>query len=457
MAGQSTSLRTIALLSLLLMALGPLPAAAQMPTGTLSGRVTDTQGRSVGGAVVTIESPNLQGSERTKTTPNGDYIFKLLPPGPYTVTIDFQGFATATETRDVAGTQVVSVDVTLEPQRVREEVTVVPESYAFTNTMQGAFNVHQALTTTLPTARDLGSAVSLAPAVHATGPSGNFSISGAMSFENLFMVNGVPIQDNLRGNPFNLYIEDAIQETTTTTSGVSAEYGRFSGGIVNVITKSGGNQFSGSFRTAFSNDSWRTTSPFGESKVNKTVPVYEFTAGGPVVKDRLWFFVAGRTVDRKRAHETGYTNIPYTFENHEKRFEGKLTQLLTPSQRVEVSYIGIQQRQTNSAYPSSSGVMDLASLTNPNLPESLMAVHYTGGFGSRFFLEGQSSARRFAFKHDGGLNTDLIAGTTLMDQQTGAYWWAPNFCGVCADEQRNNNDVLLKGICFLSTRARRRP
>ena len=69
-----------------------------------------------------------------------------------------------------------------------------------------------------------------------------------MSYENLFLVNGVTVNENLRGQAHDLYIEDAIQETTIATAGVSAEYGRFSGGVVNVITKSGGNLFSGSFR-----------------------------------------------------------------------------------------------------------------------------------------------------------------------------------------------------------------
>ena len=79
-----------------------------------------------------------------------------------------------------------------------------------------------------------------------------------MSFESLYMVNGVTVNENLRGQANNLYIEDAIQETTVATAGVSAEYGRFSGGVVNVITKSGGNLFSGSFRDSLNNDNWRT-------------------------------------------------------------------------------------------------------------------------------------------------------------------------------------------------------
>ena len=99
----------------------------------------------------------------------------------------------------------------------------------------------------------------MAPSVHPSGPSGAYTIAGAMSFESLYMVNGVTANENVRGQPttFNLYIEDAIQETVVATDGVSAEYGRFSGGLVNIITKSGGNSFHGSFRDTLNNDDWR--------------------------------------------------------------------------------------------------------------------------------------------------------------------------------------------------------
>ena len=104
-----------------------------------------------------------------------------------------------------------------------------------------------------------------------------------MSFENLFMVNGVVLNENLRGQAVPLFIEDAVQETTVTSGAISAEFGRFSGGIVNAVTKSGGNRFSGSFRTTFTNDDWRELTPHpNDTKVDDVVPTYEFTGGGPI-------------------------------------------------------------------------------------------------------------------------------------------------------------------------------
>ena len=80
---------------------------------------------------------------------------------------------------------------------------------------------------------------------------GQVIINGAFAFDNVFMVNGVDINDNLFAQPQNLFIEDAIEETQVLTSGISAEYGRFTGGVINAITKSGGNSYSGSGRVEF--------------------------------------------------------------------------------------------------------------------------------------------------------------------------------------------------------------
>src|SRR5207248_1753083 len=213
-----------------------------------------------------------------------------------------------------------------------------------TQTAQVATNFKQELIATLPTNRDINASLLLAPAVHPTGPAGAYSISGSMSYDNLFMVNGVNVSENLRGQAYDLYIEDAIQETTIATAGISAEYGRFGGGVVNVITKSGGNLFSGSFRDTLLNDRWRTLTPFEESsiaadpahkdtRVRSTVPTYEYTFGGPVAKDRFWFFTAGRYQTQESGRALIVTNTPYTFSSKQQRYEGKGTYSVRPGQR----------------------------------------------------------------------------------------------------------------------------
>src|SRR5439155_25306773 len=139
----------------------------------------------------------------------------------------------------------VPLVVTMGPAALTETVNVVGSSTAvLTQTASVATNFKQEMIAMLPTNRSLDAVVLRAPAVHPTGPSGNYSIAGAMSFESLYMVNGATVNENIRGQANTLFIEDAVQETTVSTSGISAEFGRFSGGVINVVTKSGTNLFS---------------------------------------------------------------------------------------------------------------------------------------------------------------------------------------------------------------------
>jgi len=367
--------------------LAALPATAQNPTGTVAGRVTDATGLPMPGVTVTAESPSLQGTQTTKTTTNGDYILPLLPPGRYAISFERTGFQPLKETRDLAATDRVTVSPVLKPATVKDTITVEPRTEAFQSTVQSATNIDGKWLAELPTTRSLLAAVNFSPAAHASGPSNNFTISGGMSFENLFLLNGVPIQDNIRHTPLSPFIEDAIQETTIASSGISAEYGRFSGGVVNTITRSGGNRTSATFRTTFNNDNWRTTTPFNEPKTDSLVPTYEGTIGGAIMKDRLWYFVAGRSFDRTVRNETGFTRIPYDNEVREHRVEGKLTAAIGAGQRLQGSYTALQRHEVNNAFQSPALVMDLASLTTRDLPQRLASVHYTGVLGSRLFVE----------------------------------------------------------------------
>src|SRR5690606_38937805 len=148
----------------------------------------------------------------------------------------------------LGATQKLPVDVTLQIAAVEETITVSATIQDFGQTSQISSNYRGELLDKLPTTRTLESAVLLAPGVQATGPDDAITIAGSRSFENLCMVNGVVVNENLRGQAHRQYIEDSIQETTIQQGNISAEYGRFAGGVINAITKSGGNRFSGSYR-----------------------------------------------------------------------------------------------------------------------------------------------------------------------------------------------------------------
>ena len=443
-----------------MLTLVPAPAAFAQgnPTGTISGRVLSDAGP-LPGVSVTATSPSLQGSRTAVTTDNGDYILPLLPPGDYTVVFELEGFRSLQQATSVAAGQTVPVNASLVVAAASESVTVTGQIERFAQTAPVTTTMRAAEVASLPSDRSLNSTILFAPGVFNTGPSTNaqdsssqtITISGAMSFENLFMVNGVVINENVRGQGVPLVIEDAVQETTVTSGAISAEFGRFSGGVVNAVTKSGGNRFSGSFRTSLTNDDWRALTPQpGDVKVDDTVPTYEFTAGGPIAKDHLWFFGAGRLVDLVLSRQTTTTNIPYAFTDKERRYEGKLTYSANPNHTVRGAYLYRNRDQENQ---NSFNVMDLQSLYNRSLPENLSSVNYTGVLSSNLFLEGTVSRRRQTFVGSGATSTDLIAGTLVTDQARGTRYWAPTFCAVCGpEEERNNDNLVVKGTYFLSTR-----
>ena len=464
LALRSLALRSLALLWLALL-WPPLaaPLHAQSTTGTISGRVVDAQGLPVPGVTITARSLSLQGAREAVASANGDYILSLLPSGTYTVAFQLSGFDTQTRSVTVAPTQVVALEVELGLAGLTEVVQVVGRSAdVFTQTAQVATNFAQALIADLPTARDLNATMHLAPSVHPTGPNGGYSINGSTSFDNLFLVNGVTINENLRGQAVDLYIEDALQETTVATAGVSAEYGRFGGGVVNVVTKSGGNRFGGSFRDTLNNDKWRRLTAFEQSaaggvgggrdlRIDKVVPTYEYTFGGPVLRDRIWFFTAGRVQKQESGRNTAITAIPYTFVSDTKRYEFKGTYAMNTNHRFQGAYTKHERTEENNTFNLNLS-MDLASLGTRQLPEDLLTFNYTGILTPSFFVEGRYSNRHASILGSGSRFTDLERGTLLIDRsRNNTRYWTDTFCGVCDTEKRDNQDVFAKGTYFLST------
>ena len=139
------------------------------------------------------------------------------------------------------------------------------------------------------------------------------------------MVNGVTINENLRGQADRSSSRTRSRKPQWRARGISAEFGRFGGGVVNVVTKSGGNNFSGSFRDTLSNDKWRTLTPFEDRalaasptardpRIDKVVPQHEYTLGGRV-DPRQAVVLHGRPAadDRERSDSSSATNVPYTF------------------------------------------------------------------------------------------------------------------------------------------------
>jgi hypothetical protein len=423
------------------------------PTGTITGKVVDPDGLAVPGVTVTAESPALQGSRTATSSGNGDYIIPFLPSGDYSVTFTLPGFRTVKQTAQVSPSESVTMNATLAVSTVSEEVTVLGEATGdFNQKAQVATNFKAELIDKLPTNRTFLAAANLAPGVQNTGANGGISINGAMSFESLYVVNGVVVNENIRGQPNVLFIEDALQETTITTAAVSAEFGRFQGGVVQAITKSGGNEFSGSYRMTFDNNDWVALTPFpNDKRTDKLLRTQEATLGGPILKDKLWFFGAARlTGDRVTNGTTFATNLNFEDVRNQKRFEGKLTYALSSKHTFRGAYTKIKDTEDGNFF---GNIMDFASLVNGRAtPQDLLSANYTGILTPKFFVEGQYSRRRFTFLNSGSLFTDPIQGTLLIDQsRNNARYNSPTFCGVCDPENRDNQNMTAKATYYAST------
>ncbi|HWS73264.1 MAG TPA: TonB-dependent receptor, partial [Thermoanaerobaculia bacterium] len=451
---------------LLLVAFGAF-AQGTGTTSILSGTVT-TDGKPLPGVTVSISSPALQGTRTAVTGESGGYFFPALPPGLYTVQMELEGMAPVTRTVTLALASSGTVDADLKVKGMAEAITVTATAPAVLETSELARNFTQKEINQLPVRRNIRDTVLLAPGVNSNGANNQITISGGPSYDNLFLVNGVVVNENLRGQPHNLFIEDAIQETTVITGGISAEYGRFTGGVVSTLTKSGGNQFSGSVRDSMTNPNWIAKTKFVGTKTtanptgreadhpDKISSIYEGTLGGYLLRDKLWFFGAGRYT--KGAPANGFNALsstvspsPITFLNtvDEKRYEGKLTAQVTPRHSLIGSYLKVEQTENNNFFPP---IYDEASIVaQRSLPNDLTALSYNGVLTSNLLLEAFVSRKKFAFINSGGIFTDRIKGTWIQDNT--ARYNAPVFCGVCTPEERNNKSWELKSSYYMNTRS----
>jgi outer membrane receptor protein involved in Fe transport len=429
---------------------------AQVQTGELTGLVKTSDELSLPGATVTITSPALQGSRTIVSDENGAYVFRALPPGEYTVTAEMSGMNPRTEKVIVELGRQAKLDLTLGLANISETVTVsaATESAALTST-QGGANYTSKEISTLPTGRTPSLIAELSPGLTANTPNaGQVTIAGAFAYDNVFLVNGVDINDNLFGTANNVFIEDAIDQTTVMTSGISAEYGRFSGGVVNMITKSGGNNFSGSFRSNLSNDAWTQETPFeksrGVERKDKLNTTYEGTLGGPIVRDKLWFFTAGRFAKTTTSQALQQTGIQYNGSSENKRFEGKLTGTAANGHTITGNYIRNTTDTTRLAFSSS---IDPRVQETPHFPNDLFVASYNGVLSPRMLANFQYSRKTFGFRGSGGSSTAIQDSPffSLGISTPGSFHFNAPYFDATDPEDRNNQEFSGSLSYFLST------
>ena len=273
--------------------LAPAVVQAVELHATIQGEVVDTDGLPIPRAVVIVVGSDI-GERSVDTDDSGRFRLPALPPGDYLIEVQ-HGFFEPWRSGElrVDQSQTVNLSVTLATAESGEEITVYAQTPAIDveNTSTGATLDHRFLRD-IPSGRDYQSAMSVTPGVVGGG---NANVHGGFATSNQFYVDGVNTTDpatNTFGTNMNY---DAIEAIEVVTGGMDAEYGRSLGGVVNIVTKSGGNDFEGNATVIYSHPSF-VVAPTQEGDSSDTEMSEQFVAnlGGPIIKNRLWFFTSAQ-------------------------------------------------------------------------------------------------------------------------------------------------------------------
>ncbi|MEA2724264.1 MAG: hypothetical protein QOH59_2035 [Gemmatimonadales bacterium] len=316
------------------------PIAAQTSTGSIRGVVTDSAGSPIDAAQVTATNSATNVQRVSTSNSRGFYSLSGLTPGSHRLNVRHIGHAPVDRSLTVQIGQVLTLDFRLPVTTVElEEVVVLAPPVAETNTSENATNVTPEQIQSLPSSsRNFLDLAALAPGVRfnpdrINGTNKSFA-AGALPADNInvfvdghslkndITVGGIVAQDASRGNPFP---RNAVQEFRVVTNNFKAEYQKASSAIISVVTRSGGNEWEGSVFTSYQNkalvaldtfqlkdknDPLRTT-PFQEPDYSRVLS--GLTLGGPLVRDRLFFFGAYEGNYQNRQGVTRFNGDPATW------------------------------------------------------------------------------------------------------------------------------------------------
>lgn len=316
-------------------------------TGTIAGTINDDTGNALPGVQVSVKGTGLPGVRTDYTRDDGRYRLVLLPPGTYSVTAELSGFKTI-EQKDikVSINETTTINITMEVSTFEEVVVVTAEAPVIdTKSSTIGVNIDREFTDRLPGSDSFQDAFAMGGG---TTGGGNPFVHGATHTDNLYLFDGVDVTDPVTHTFASNLNADAIEEVEVQTGGFSAEYGKAMGGIVNAVTKTGGNKFEGTVRFAYDTDS--LNAPYDAGRTRTTSSDHwepTLSLGGPIVKDKLWFFVSYK---RAEYESSGDVYTSYNFDTAEydttsmdtsslwQFYVGKLTWSATPSHNFEFNF-----------------------------------------------------------------------------------------------------------------------
>lgn len=388
------------------------PSWAQEQRGTIEGVVRDASGLVLPGA--TVEAKNDMTTVVISSTTDGQGVFRFpsVAPGTYTLTVNLSGFQsrTASEVRVGLG-QIKKVDFSMPLAGVTESVQVTAETplVDVRSTARQA-NIRAEQVELLPKGRDFTSLVTQAPGANQESKLGGLSIDGASAGENRYIIDGIETTNLRNGTSGANLIADFVEEVQVKSSGYTAEYGGATGGVVNAVTKSGTNDFHGSvlFNYQSSALAGARRPSLRQNLTNSDIAEYisypkddeqriepGFSLGGPIARNRAWFFAAylpvfettERSVSPSSAGNPSANTQSAEQKTPSQNFTGNLTAQISNSLRGRVAY--------NNSWRRTQGLLPALTGTDPagtnyaktsTYPVSTISGNLDWVASSRFFL-----------------------------------------------------------------------
>jgi hypothetical protein len=388
-----STIRSFAVAALLALAWGLslLPAVyGQSSGGNLVGKVQDKSGAALPGATVTATQKETGLTRNTVTESDGSFRLPSLPVGSYNVEVELNGFATVSiENVQLNVASQREINVAMNPSTISETINVTAEAPLVQTTPAVGAVVDQKQLENLPlNGRQFANLAVLAPGTSLAYNSDptkpgqlTVALNGGIGRNVNFLVDGGDNTDDTIGGALQNFNLESVQEFNIQTQQYKAEYGRSTGGVLTVVTKTGTNQLSGSAWGFFRKDSLNTESEAekiaGNGKNDYDRKQYGASLGGPILKDKVHFFATYEKTDRKTSYVVG---APVLVENgqafqtpfKDDLFTAKITDNISPKQYLQVRY-GYQKNSDKYSATAFSAPDSLGTVTNKY--SSILAGH----------------------------------------------------------------------------------
>ncbi len=396
-------LHSLAVLLVLAALLLPSTLFAQATTATLKGEIVDQSDSPLEGVKLTLTSENLQGSRDAVTAADGLFRFLALPPGTYRVDVEKEGFKTIIRSNlSLSVGRSLNIRLVMELPEVGETVEVIDRRPVIdTEQTTQSMTLGADFLGNLPSGRSFQDAVQFLPGV--TGGS-NPNISGGAMQSNQYYLDGASTTDPVTGTFSMNFNFDAIEDLEVITAGYDARYNQGLGGTINIVTKSGGNTFEGDFSGYLQSTGFTQSGSEYLSLARNEFTSLNLNAslGGPIVKDRFWFYLAYQHRRTTRLSQSGldigrdfarYPMLPLVANSH--FILAKLT-----------------------AQPVARNKFTLSFRADPTTFENDLQSVFTVGEGERMWRQGGFSV---SLAHEARIGGRAVLTTTAFYQNSSIF------------------------------------